>query len=187
MKTKFIYVCGPHSSGKTTLCRELSAVFGYPKVGEAARQILDEEKMDIRGCGESMVLADHFQKLTAERTLQQHSDARAKVQSGEWPGVIMDRGPDFLVYGTRFSSLGGSQSGILNPSLYRGDEVKVFLLAPDPNRLLEDGVRASVNMETLREIHFGLRCLLTWNSIPFYNLPPTDLLTRVEQVVQICA
>lgn len=169
MTQRRIFVCGSHSSGKTTLVRELGKSLCRPIVGEAAREIIAEQKILFENFENDVAAANKFQTDVANRHIKKLEDLPYNA--------IVDRGPDYLVYQALYSTLSWQPGPELLTLL---KESLVLVLEPDEHRFEDDGVRTDVNMLTASKIVFGLQCFFNWHQIPFVSIPAG--LTTMERV-----
>lgn len=190
MKTR-IYVCGSHSVGKTTLCRELTKHLDYEGVPEAAREIINAQKLDFAAMDRDVEAKDDFQQAVWERHLEMHAGMIDLLERGNIRGVVFDRGLDFLVYAAGFSTLANEQFEHEDTVAYldalRHSEALVLLLEPHEDLLQNDGVRAAMSMRTAEKITFGIKCLLEVLGIPYIHVTQPDTLERVKMVANIAS
>lgn len=185
-----IYVCGSSSVGKTTLCRELGEHLHYTVVGEAARDVMNTNKVTPQSIAHSVVAKNNLQAAVFREHLARHNEAIKDLEDGKIDrGVVFDRGIDFLVYAAEYSTLACVQhyddwtqaylEALTHP------ESLVLLLEPHEKLLQKDDVRASLNMLTAQKITFGIKCLLEVFGIPYVTLTSPDVLERVKLVTAI--
>ena len=185
-----IYVCGAQSVGKTTLCRELSKHLGYNLVTEAARDIMNAEKIDFGKIALDIKARDAFQDKVAREHLHRHEEGVMRMeQTVNFPGVVFDRGIDFLVYAAGFSTVAEAQLNWSTTQDYidalRHEDALVLLLEPHEQLLKQDDVRAGLNMKSAYEVTFGIKVLLEVFGIPYIHITTPDTLERVKLVTNI--
>lgn len=187
MKTR-IYVCGAQSVGKTTLCRELGKHFGYEVVPEAARDIMNAQKINFSEIALDIATRDEFQQAVTAEHIHRHNKAWSR-QSQNGGGVIFDRGLDFLVYAAGFSTVANEHFRSDNVKQYisglGGTDSLVLLLEPHEQLLKQDDVRADLNMKSAYEVTFGIKVLLEVFGIPYIHITTPDTMERVKLVTNI--
>lgn len=190
-----IYICGSHSVGKTTLCRELGKLLGYKVITEAARDIMNARKTDLSAIAKDIEAKNTLQWDIGEEHLRRHEEAlgQFEAKTGDFAtsyrGIIFDRGIDFLVYGAAFSTLVRNQFDTDATDAYldalRHSESLVLLLEPHEKLMQADDIRASLDMLTAHKITFGIKVLLEIFGIPYVHLTMPDTLERVKLVRSI--
>jgi len=185
-----IYLCGAHSCGKSTLLKELSLRHGFLTVEEAAREIIEEGNVELSSFSANALSADAFQATVAKRHRENHECALKNAADLHAPGIVFDRGPDNLVYAALFATNAGAEYRRSKEYLDSLQEpgALVFLIDPHEDLIESDGVRKSLDMQTLQTITHGIAMLLEWNDIPYVRLQSPDLLQRlktIDAVIQI--
>jgi nicotinamide riboside kinase len=174
-----IFLCGSHSCGKTTLANEIRRRFAYGMVPEAAREVIISRKVDLASLAKNAYEADVFQYDVADAHMANLSLIDPDAD------VVFDRGIDFLVYASMYSTLCHRQT-----TLYLKDcveimsrpKARVFVLDPHEADLAEDGVRKSLDMATAVSITNGIVLLLEMHNIPYFRLTSPKLLDRIKTV-----
>jgi predicted ATPase len=176
-----IFLCGTHSCGKTTLAGEIANRFGFTIVSEAAREIIEGDKIDFASFTRNVEAADAFQHKVACAHVARHTAWRPDRD------LVFDRGPDFLVYSSMFSTLAGEQYTQFKSyfEALQEPDVRVFVLDPHEDLMRKDGVRASMDMETAWSITNGIVLLLEIHGIPYVRLTSPRLLERIKTVEAI--
>lgn len=190
MKKTRIYVCGAQSVGKTTLCRELGQHLGYQVVAEAARDIMNADKIDFNKIALDIRARDNFQIKVTKEHIARHKEAITRLESeSNYSGFVFDRGIDFLVYAAGFSTRAyylNCWSDVQEYIIALGKpESLVILLEPHESLLKQDDVRASLNMKSSYEVTFGIKVLLEVFGIPYIYITTPDTLERVKLVANI--
>ncbi len=191
-----IYICGSHSVGKTTLCRELGKHLGYRVVPEAARDIMANNKIDLRAISKDVEAKNMLQGWIFDDHLTRHAAAISALEAGDFTqgdpqarGVIFDRGLDYLVYASEFSTLAHKQWASANTKEYieclKHPQSLVLLLQPHESALVADGVRASMDLLTAHKITFGIKCLLEVFGVSYIDITAPEVLERVKLVKNI--
>lgn len=189
MKTR-IYICGSQSVGKTTLCRELSKHLDYNVVGEAARDIMNADKISFADIERDIQARDAFQKKVTTTHINRHTDALIELEGDNTvPGVIFDRGLDFLVYAAGFSTVAAKQFNHPSTKNYidalKHRDALVVLLEPHEQLLRQDDVRAGLTMKSAHEVTFGIKVLLEIFGIPYLHITTCDTMERVKLISNI--
>lgn len=185
-----IYVCGAQSVGKTTLCRELGKHLGYSVVTEAARDVMNADKIDFGKIALDIQARDNFQDKVATEHLTRHEEAITRLQNeSSYNGFVFDRGIDYLVYAAGFSTRAEKQLNWNSTQDYikdlKHEEALVLLLEPHEQLLKQDDIRAGLNMKSAHEVTFGIKVLLEVFGIPYIHITTPDTLERVKLVKNI--
>jgi len=189
-KTK-IYISGAQSTGKSTLCRELGRHLGYEVVTEAARDIMNADKIDFSKIALDVTARDSFQNKVADEHIGRHIKAwnNLTTADNEVVGYVFDRGLDFLVYAAGFSTVAHKQYNWQKTRQYlmdlKNDNALVVLLEPHEHLLKEDGVRAGLNMKGSYEVTFAIKVLLEVHGIPYIYVTTPDTMERVKLITNI--
>ncbi|KIK70230.1 hypothetical protein GYMLUDRAFT_151096 [Collybiopsis luxurians FD-317 M1] len=151
---KAIYIIGPSSTGKTTLCNALAARLGLPSdmhITEVARTAMKEQNFS-RADVNSLAMQQAIVKAQVSRD----REARQKVIAGELTPaqslVLSDRSAvDAVVYAALSEMIvksGNTEALISSPEFqevlpfYRSMQSTFVLLRPIPEWLVDDGVRS---------------------------------------------
>ncbi|KAI5119488.1 hypothetical protein M0805_009512 [Coniferiporia weirii] len=182
-----VYVIGPSSSGKSTLCDALAKrynVVAPAYIKEVARAVM-KEKGFTREDVERMDMQYAILKAQAHADVQAHNS----VSRGESPIVLSDRSVvDPIVYALLSSPAEGHERArtLINVtetqlSLTHLRRSTVILLAPVPEWVEDDGIR-SVD-EHYASID-AFRAVLQQLHIPFHEIDGTcrSLESRVQRV-----
>ncbi len=184
-----IYICGAQSVGKTTLCRELGLYLGYKVINEAARDVMNAEKIDFHKIAVDIDARDQFQLQVVELHLNRHKEAVRDIIEGRLSGGVFDRGIDFLVYAAGFSTVAHDQYEWPDTKKYidalKSNNALVFLLEPHEHLMKQDGVRGGLNIRSAWEITFGIKVLLEVLDIPYIHIMTPDTMERVKLVANI--
>lgn len=178
-----IYLCGSHSCGKTTLAIEIARRYNFNVVSEAARDIISAQKIDLSSFAKNIMAADQFQAdVVAEHDERQYAYTMKQRESGG--NLVFDRGIDFLVYASMFSTMCHQQTKKYQDYIdhMKEDDVRVFVLDPHESKMEDDGVRKSMDMITAWSITNGIVLLLETHGIPYVRLTTPSLLERIKTV-----
>ncbi len=175
-----IYICGAESTGKSTLVKYVSRVYGIPRLNEGARAVLAEDSISLASLRHSSATADTFQIAVFERQL-------ALEQHATRP-FVSDRGLlDNLSY--------ASENARCFSELVARPEVKeytskqqhdiVFLVRPQQELRAEDGVRALSSWEGQQRIDAKIELLLKLFCVPFVPIAEANAARR-EDLIDWC-
>ncbi|TFY79168.1 hypothetical protein EWM64_g4843 [Hericium alpestre] len=135
-RVKAIYIVGPSSTGKTTLCKAFAAQLGLPPavyITEVARTVMRETGFTRRD-----VARVEMQKAIMDKQLEQDAAARTVAGGGDGPGIVLsDRSAiDAIVYAALADTADG---GTRSLTLIKAPEFQAVL----PSRTPETGVPRS--------------------------------------------
>ncbi|KAF9486151.1 hypothetical protein BDN70DRAFT_794460 [Pholiota conissans] len=168
-----IYVIGPSSTGKTTLCDTLAKRLGLPEhayVTEVARDV-----MKTKGYSRHTIASLQMQ----EDIMDAHFHREDALDALEVPICLFDRSAlDPIVYAiltskdseeakARQAILVGSERFQKVLQKYRAENSIVILLTPVPEWLVDDGVRS---LESQNECVMIFRKLLKDLRVDYYEL-----------------
>lgn len=173
-----IFLCGTHSCGKTTLAREIASRHKFTLVEESAREIIVEGNVDLSTFSRDVIAADKFQETVARSHIH-------KAEHAPKGDVVFDRGLDFLVYSSMFST--GCQQQYDKYFWYierflKAKDSRVFVLDPHEAMMKDDGARKSLDMVTAWSITNGIILLLEIHDVPYIRLTTHKLLDRIKTV-----
>jgi predicted ATPase len=174
-----IFLCGSHSCGKTTLANEIRKRFAYGLLPEVAREIITSQKLDLASFAKDIAAANRFQHDVAKEHMQRMTTSDPNAN------IVFDRGIDFLVYASMYSTLCNMQTEdhLQNcVEIMSRPQARVFVLDPHEADLTEDGVRKSLDMATAVSITNGIVLLLEMHNIHYFRLTSPKLLDRIKTV-----
>jgi predicted ATPase len=184
-----IYLCGSHSCGKTTLANEVANRHTLFLVKEAAREIIEKEKIDLVSLRANATEADRFQSSLGHAHRLRHYEAIQKIGFFEdiddvYQGYVFDRGPDNLVYSALFSTNAAEQYKISSRYIdtLKHKDARVFLIDPHPDLMEDDGVRDHMDLQTAWTITHGIAMLLEWNNVPYIRIQTPILTERIKLI-----
>ncbi|XP_045158352.2 uncharacterized protein LOC123524320 [Mercenaria mercenaria] len=181
-----IYICGPHSTGKTTLLKDLRPHIGNIKiVEEVARGIIKNHGW-TRDDFLPEKHPDVFQQLNEEVLAAQIETDKKYTRLGQ--DFICDRALDPMIYCGFYI---GEQA---KEAMYRLDGMErwleslrkslVVLVSPHPECIHDDSVRLSSSIEELREFYAKFEKELQHNHIRHVKLTQLDRQERVHTVLK---
>jgi len=173
-----IYVSGSHSSGKTTLCREIGRRYGYVIVEEAARSVVDDQKIDFTKFIRDAQAADRFQHDVADLHIKEAALGQLRGNT------VFDRSVDFIVYASMFSTVCAKQMEQLDSyvKILKSPDARVLVLDPHEELIRDDGVRKAMGMDVAWSITNGIILVLEMHNIPYIRLTSPNLVDRIKVV-----
>ncbi len=168
-----IYVCGAHSTGKTTLARHLARELGLPLINEVARQVIAEMELSFETLRVDVTRAGEYQREVFKRQME--------VEERYPDGFVSDRTFDNLAYAARHS--------MVIPQLLDGDcmryfarvrESLVLFVRPHRECMVNDGFREQVEWDEINRIDGILDFLLAWQQIPSVGISELNMKDRVR-------
>lgn len=174
MQALRIYVCGAHSTGKTTLARHLARELELPLINEVARQVIAEMELSFESLRVDLDRALDYQRKVFQRQLD--------VEERFPGGFVSDRSFDNIAYAARHCT---TISGILDD---RADEYfrmvrersLVFYVRPQRECMVNDGFRETVAWDEINRIDGMLDFIFTWQRIPCIGISELNMKDRVR-------
>lgn len=189
-KTKHIFIVGPSSAGKTTLCSALSKRLGIPpsaRISEVARTVMKKRSFTREDIGKL-----EMQRAIIYAQLEEESNVIQRLQEDGGGILLSDRSAiDAVVYAMLTANDDNTRTErwrvlVETPefqhALQRYRHSTVILLKPVPEWLVDDGVRSIYNQEYCGEQFLAY---LNKMGVPFYELglECLDIHRRVELVM----
>ena len=169
-----IYVCGAHSTGKTTLARHLARELGLPLINEVARQVMAELEISFESLRVDLGQVAAYQREVFKRQME--------VEERFPDGFVSDRTFCNLAYAARHS--------LVLPELLDSraeayfDKVRdgslVFFVRPQIECMADDGMRERVGWDEINKIDGMLDFLLSWQRIPCVGIAELNMKDRVR-------
>ncbi|KAH3733331.1 hypothetical protein DPMN_039757 [Dreissena polymorpha] len=180
-----VYICGPHSTGKTTLLNDLRPhVPELHVLHEVARGIIKSHGW----CRDDYVPDKHpevFKQLNVEILEAQIKLEREYSEQGKH--FICDRAIDPIVYGQYYVGPEARDVMLGLPGLSGWLESLrrslVILVAPHHEIIKDDSVRLTSSIEELRDFYNVFAAELNYQKIPYVALYDLDRKVRVERVL----
>ncbi|XP_045157031.2 uncharacterized protein LOC123523414 [Mercenaria mercenaria] len=181
-----IYICGPHSTGKTTLLNDLRPHIGNTEiVEEVARGIIRKH-----GWTRNDILPekhpDVFLQLSEEILAAQIETGKKYASLGQ--DFICDRALDPIIYCGFYISEQAKEAmyGLdgMDQWLESLRKSLVILVSPHPECIHDDSVRFSSSIEELREFYAKFEKELHHNQIRYVKLTQLDRQERVRTVLR---
>jgi len=169
-----IYVCGAHSTGKTTLARHLAQELGLPLINEVARQVMAELELSFESLRVNLRQVAEYQREVFRRQIE--------VEERYPDGFVSDRTFCNLAYAARHS--------LALHELIDGDALRyfervrerglVFFVRPHQECMTNDGVRERVEWDEINRIDGILDFVLGWQKIPCIGISELNMKDRVR-------
>jgi nicotinamide riboside kinase len=169
-----VYVCGAHSSGKTTLGRHIAAEMGLPLINEVARQVMAEMELTFEVLRANLDLVDKYQKAVFRRQIE--------VEESYPDGFVSDRAFCNLAYA-------GRHSRILRDIVKNGDverymnhvaDALVLFVRPSRVCMVDDGMREQVNWDEINRIDGMIDLLFEMYSVPRVGIAESGMKDRMR-------
>jgi len=168
-----IYVCGAHSTGKTTLARHIARKLGLPMINEVARQVIAELELSFEKLRVDLDQAGDYQRQVFRRQLE--------VEERYPEGFVSDRSFDNLAYAARHClALPDILDAAAERYFDRVRESLVFFVRPHPECMADDGLREQVAWDEINRIDGMLDFLLAWQRIPCIGISELNMKDRVR-------
>ncbi|MCP4445814.1 MAG: AAA family ATPase [Myxococcales bacterium] len=171
-----IYFVGSHATGKTTLCRYVSQNYGLPMISEVARSVLAEMESSFDAMRTDMDLVSQYQRKVFARqvaTEQQHQGR-----------FVSDRAFDNLAYAADHTTIFADMvedTGLSDYMRWVAGGI-VFFLRPHKSLLVEDGVRAGVDWDSVVRIDGMVKLLLEMYRVSYLPIESVSMQERVRAV-----
>ena len=175
-----VYFMGAHSTGKSTLAQWVSNQYGLPLIPEVARRLLRECKTTLNEVRMNPDQSDVFQLYVFQKQLE----AEAKYRS-----FVSDRGCDHLAYAVEHARVAGEIYEDKRFTDYmaslRADGVSVFLVRPHRELLVDDGVRAGVDWDSVQRIDAMTQMLLQISGVQYIEIASKSMCERTALIEQV--
>ncbi|XP_035673971.1 uncharacterized protein LOC118414202 [Branchiostoma floridae] len=178
-----VFLCGAHSTGKTTLLNDLSQAVRIHGEPEVARKVIQDmgltrEDLDYRKNPRA------FEDLQLKILDAQCATERRNAEAGR--DYIADRGIDPVVYAAvclgndaKQRLMGTNQA---KECIERYRKSLVFVLTPHQECIQDDGFRMMGTLEDLQCYTVAMTTILHENDIPFTHIRDLDRQKRVQIV-----
>lgn len=169
-----IYVCGAHSTGKTTLARHLAQELGLPLINEVARQVMAELELTFESLRVDLKQVAHYQKEVFQRQIE--------VEERYPEGFVSDRTFCNLAYAARHSAV--LPEILDDKAMAYFEKVReqglVFFVRPHLECMADDGMRERVGWDEINRIDGILDFILGWQQIPCIGISELNMKDRVR-------
>ncbi len=168
-----IYVCGAHSTGKTTLARHVAREMGLPLINEVARQVIAELELSFENLRVNLRQAGEYQAEVFRRQLE--------IEETFPGGFVSDRSFDNLAYAARHTNI--LPQLLDEPTNRYFDRVRrslVFFVRPHPECMSNDGARERVEWDEINRIDGILDFVFSWQRIPCIGISELNMKDRVR-------
>lgn len=178
-----IYFVGSHSTGKTTCARYVSEKYKIPMITEVARMILSEKELHLESLRTDLNVVDEYQTQIFFRQLEQES---------KYTDFVSDRSFDCLAYSAQhsrvLSKLLNSQEMKTYLEFLRAPESIIFFVRPSKITLKNDGVRETVNWESVIAIDAMVKFMLQMFDLKHFSMQMDSMQERaafIDSVISI--
>ena len=171
-----IYFVGSHATGKTTLCRYVSKAYNLPMISEVARGVLAEMETSFDAMRTDMELVSEYQRQVFAR--QVATEAQHKQR------FVSDRAFDNLAYAADHTPIFADMvedSGFADYMKWVAGGI-VFFLRPHKSLLVDDGVRAGVDWDSVVRIDGMVKLLLEMYRVSYLPIESVSMQERVRAV-----
>lgn len=172
-----VYILGPHSSGKTTLARNISKLYNLPLLPEVARLVLAEKELQLDSLRTNMDVVNDYQSTVFNRQLQEEK---------KFEQFVSDRSFDCIAYSAQHSSILSSYRN--NPELdyyiesLRNNDVILFFIRANKDTLKEDGVRETPVYDEVLKIDAMVKFMLEWFGLNYIPINTSNMQERLQIV-----
>ncbi|MBL4850322.1 MAG: ATP-binding protein [Planctomycetes bacterium] len=170
-----IYVCGAHSTGKTTLARHLAQELGLPLINEVARQVMAEMELSFETLRVDLKQVGEYQKEVFRRQLN--------VEDRFPDGFVSDRAFCNLAYAARHSNALPEILASVDAQNYFEHLRRhglVFYVRPHRECMQDDGFRERVAWDEINRIDGILDFIFGWQQIPCIGISELNMKDRVR-------
>lgn len=171
-----IYFVGSHATGKTTLSRYVSQAYDMPMISEVARSVLAEMETTFDAMRTDMDLVSDYQRRVFARQVDTE-----KLHSERF---VSDRAFDNLAYAADHTTIFAdmvNDTGFADYMKWVAGGI-VFFLRPHRSLLVEDGVRAGVDWESVVRIDGMVKLLLEMYRVNYLPIESLSMQERVRAV-----
>ena len=171
-----IYICGPQSSGKSTLARWISKKYRLPLVTEVVRSVVAEREIQLDQMLADLELAFSVQREIAERQLLSEEKAGERF--------VSDRAFDHLAYSANHTMRSHEIAQWANNYLQRvrHEDSIVFFVRPHQQLVTEDGVRNNLAWDEIVRIDGMIKLLLGIYNINYVSIDSINMVDRARTV-----
>ena len=171
-----IYFVGSHATGKTTLCRYVSHNYKLPMISEVARSVLAEMETSFDAMRTDMDLVAKYQRKVFGRQVE--------TEQHRGDNFVSDRAFDNLCYAADHTTIFAdmvAETGFADYMKWVSEGV-VFFLRPHRSMLVEDGVRAGVDWDSVVRIDGMVKLLLEMYKVSYLPIESLSMQERVRAV-----
>lgn len=175
-----IYICGGHSCGKSTIARYISEKYKIPMIKEVARMILSEKELHLDTLRTNLDVVDSYQ----EQVFLRQFEEEAKIES-----FVSDRSFDNLAYMAQHSRILNKYINDKNLLDYidslKKDDVIMFFIRPSKATMKADGVRESLNWDSIIAIDSMIKFLLEMFGLSYVSINTDSMQERIRIVESV--
>lgn len=172
-----IYFIGAHSTGKTTLARNVSRIYQIPLLNEVARTILAEQELSLDTLRADLDVVNNYQREVFVRQI---------IEEQKHKEFVSDRSFDNLAYAAQ-------HSGLLFELLHRPElrtytdtltdpDAILFFVRPSKATLRADGVREPLVWDQIIAIDASIKFMLEMWTLPYISINTDNMQDRMRTV-----
>lgn len=173
-----VYICGSHSTGKTTLARWIATTYGLPFVNEVARAVLAEMETTFDRMRLDLGLVAKYQVEVFKR------QASAEDKAGH--RFVSDRAFDNLAYAAAHTLMLDSIMSEPGFRLYverlHAPGSILFLIRPHRQILVADGTREAPDWDEVVRIDGMVRLLFELHGLDYVSIGAANMAERARTV-----
>ena len=172
-----VYFVGAHSTGKSTLARYVSETYKIPLLTEVARMVLSEKELQVDSLRDNLDTVDHYQRSIFLRQLEEENKAE----------FVADRSLiDCLSYSAEHSRILPellAHPALINYIAKLSEPGSIlFFVRPSKATLHADGVRESINWESIVKIDAQIKFLIEMWGLRYFQINTDSMQERVRLV-----
>jgi len=172
-----VYICGAHSSGKTTLARYVSEKYCLPLIPEIARMILSEKELHLDSLRTNLDVVDDYQTQIFFKQIEQES---------KHENFVSDRSFDCLAYAAQhsrvFSILMKSPELEKYIEFLKSPKSIMFFVRPSKATLKEDGIREHLTWDGIVAIDAMVKLLFETFGLRYFQINTDNMQERVRLI-----
>lgn len=172
-----VYICGAHSSGKSTIARYISEKYKIPMITEVARQILSEKELNIDSLRSNLGVTDNYQREIFYRQIE--------AESSQKGSFVSDRSFDCLAYTAQHSRILNeliTSNEMINYLYELKNDSYIFFVRPSKATMKEDGVRESLTWDGIIQIDSMCKFMLEMWNLKYYQINTDNMQERIRLI-----
>lgn len=177
-----VYLCGAHSTGKTTIARWIAETYKLPFISEVARAVLAELEMNLGSLRANLGAVSLFQQKVFARQIEAENMAGGRF--------VSDRsGLDNLAYAASHTTkLASIAAGLpLYVERLRQPGSVIFFVRPHRELCSQDGTREREDWEEIVRIDGMVRLLLELHDLDHVVVASLSMAERARTVRAVLA
>jgi dephospho-CoA kinase len=173
-----IYLCGAHSSGKSTIARYISTKYNFKMITEVARKVLSERELSLDSLRTDLDVVDSYQKEIFLRQIKEEEEVK--------DNFVSDRSFDCLAYTAQHSRILAELLRSKDLSKYldslRKKDCIIFFVRPSKATLKADGIRESLSWDGIVSIDAQIKLLLEMWELRYFPINTDNMQERIRLV-----